>query len=229
MGVRACPQADLAPLALGHRVLVLVQDGHVPPGHGLAHRPLAHLHEGEVPAQRVALGETVEVEHGDPVLIPEPANGLGVQGLARRAHDPEPLGIPGSGVGDRHHRTDGGGSGEHVRHPMAGQEVQLPAGIEARLALVDALHCPQAPGPEQGRDASRPCPLAHAVEALALLDVVAVDELVVGEQVSVGVDYPLGQPGGARRVVQLGGIVGGRVGGLELGGGARERGVVQHE
>jgi hypothetical protein len=49
------------------------------------------------------------------------------------------------------------------------------------------------------------------VEALAVLDLVAELELVVGEQVAVGVDDALRQPGGARGVVELGGIVGGGV------------------
>ena len=70
-------------------------------------------------------------------------------------------------------------------------------GVEAALALQDDLDGAQAPRPEQRRDAGRPRPLAHAVEALAVLDLVAVDELLVGEDVAVGVDDALGQAGGA--------------------------------
>src|SRR3954465_10640022 len=46
-------------------------------------------------------------------------------------------------------------------------------------------------------------PLADAVEALAVPDLVAVDELLVGEQVAVRVDDALGQAGRAARVVEL--------------------------
>ena len=69
--------------------------------------------------------------------------------------------------------------------------------VEPALALVDELDGAEAPRPEQRRDARRPRPLAHAVEALAVLDVVAVDELLVREQVAVRVDDALGQPGRA--------------------------------
>ena len=48
------------------------------------------------------------------------------------------------------------------------------------------------------------------------LDVVAVDELLVGEDVAVGVEDALGEPGGARRVVELGRVVGGGVDRLEV-------------
>ena len=41
--------------------------------------------------------------------------------------------------------------------------------VEAALALVDALDRAQPPRPEQRRDPGRPRPLAHAVEALAVL------------------------------------------------------------
>src|SRR4051794_62985 len=43
--VAARPQADLAALAGPKRLLVLVQDLHVPPWHRLAHRALADSHE----------------------------------------------------------------------------------------------------------------------------------------------------------------------------------------
>src|SRR5450432_1312551 len=39
MRVRACSEADLAPFALCDRLLVLVEELHVPAGHRLAHRP----------------------------------------------------------------------------------------------------------------------------------------------------------------------------------------------
>ena len=48
-----------------------------------------------------------------------------------------------------------------------------------------------------------PGPLAHAVEALAVLHLVAVDELLVGEDVAVRVDDALREPGRPRRVVEL--------------------------
>ena len=85
--VRARAQADLAPLALRHRLLVLVEDLHVPARHRLAHRALAHVHERVVGAQRIGLGEAVVVEHGEAVLLAEPADRLGVQRLAGRADD----------------------------------------------------------------------------------------------------------------------------------------------
>ena len=209
--VRARPQADLAALALRDRPLVLVEDRHLPAGHRLAHRALADLHEREVRAQRIGLGEPVVVEHGDAVLVAEPADRLRVQRLAGRADDPELLRVAGPGVGDRHHRADRGRRPEHVGDPVAGEEVELLVRIEAALALVDGLHRAVAPRPEQRRDPGRPCPLAHAVEQLAVLDVVAVDELLVGEDVAVGVEDALGQPGRPRRVVQLRRIVGGGV------------------
>src|SRR5215217_5021299 len=43
--VRAGAEADLAAPALLHRLLVLVEDPHVPARHRLAHRALAHLEE----------------------------------------------------------------------------------------------------------------------------------------------------------------------------------------
>src|SRR3954471_3438434 len=89
--VAARPQADLPPLADPYRVLVLVEDLHVPARHRLSHRAFANLHEGKVPAQRIRLAEAVEVENGDAVLVPEPADRLRVQRLAGRAGDSEPL------------------------------------------------------------------------------------------------------------------------------------------
>ena len=53
------------------------------------------------------------------------------------------------------------------------------------------------------------------MEELAVLDVVAVDELLVGEDVAVGVEDALREPGRAGGVVELGRVVGGGVDGLE--------------
>ena len=87
---------------------------------------------------------------------------------------------------------------------MARQEVELLVRVEPALALVDRLHRAVPPRPEQRADPRRPRPLPHPVEQLALADVVAVHELLVGEQVAMRVQDPLRQPGRARRVVQLG-------------------------
>ena len=206
VGARA--QADLAALALRDRVLVLVEDLHVPARHRPAHRALAHLHEGEVRAQRIGLGEPVVVEHRDPVLLAEPADRLGVERLAGRADDPELLRVALAGVLDRHHRPHRGRGREHVRDPVAGEEVELVGGDEAALALEHVLDRAEAPRAEQRGDARRPGPLAHAVEALAVADVVAVDELLVGEDVAVGVDDALRHAGGAGGVVELRRVVG---------------------
>ena len=89
--------------------------------------------------------------------------------------------------------------------------------IESALALVDELDGAEAPRAEQRRDAGRPRPLAHAVEDLAVAHVVAVDELLVREQIAVRVHDALGQPGRARRVVELGRVLGQRVLALERG------------
>jgi len=75
--------------------------------------------------------------------------------------------------------------------------VQLLLGVEAALARVDELHRAIAPGAEQRADARRPRPLTRAVEQLALADVVAELEFLVGQQVAVGVQDALGLPGRA--------------------------------
>ena len=67
----------------------------------------------------------------------------------------------------------------------------------------------------------RPGPLAHAVEALAVLHLVAVDELLVGEDVAVRVHDALREPGRPRRVVELRRVVGRGVGADEVGRRAR--------
>ena len=170
MRVRAGPQADLAALALGDRILVLVEDLHVPARHRPAHRALAHLHEREVRAQRIGLGQPVVVEHRDPVLLAEPADRLRVERLAGAADDPELLRVALAGVLDRHHRSHRGRGREDVRDLVAGQEVELLTGVEAALALVDALERAEPPGPEQRADPGSPGPFAHPVEGV---DVVA--------------------------------------------------------
>ena len=213
--VRARAQADLAALALRHRPLVLVEDRDVPARHRLAHRALADLHERVVGDQRVGLGEAVVVEHGEAVLLAEPADRLGVQRLAGRAHAPELLRVARAGVGDRHHRAHRRRRREHVRDGVAGEHVELLVRVEAALALVDHLHRAEPPRPEQRRDPGRPRPLAHAVEQLALLHLVAVHELLVREHVAVGVQDALRQARGAGGVVQLRGVVGGGVDDVE--------------
>src|SRR3712207_9199110 len=67
------------------------------------------------------------------------------------------------------------------RSLVAREHVELLVRVEAALALVDDLERAEAPGPEQRRDPGRPRPLAHAVEALAVAHLVAVDELLVAE------------------------------------------------
>ena len=78
---------------------------------------------------------------------------------------------------------------------MATQEIELFVGVEATLALVHGLHRTEAPGSQQRADSRRPRPLAHPMKQLAVLEVVAVDELLVGEDVPVGVEDPLRQTG----------------------------------
>jgi hypothetical protein len=112
---------------------------------------------------------------------------------------------------------------------VAREEVELSVRVEAALALVDALHRTEPPGAEQRRDPGGPRPLAHAVEALALAHVVAIGELVVREQVPVGVHDPLRKPGRAARVVELRGIVAGGVERRALRRLSVEQPVVEHE
>src|SRR3954469_20903107 len=133
--VRAGAQADLAPLAGRYGMLVLVEDLHVPARHRPPHRALSHPHERVVGDQRIALGQPVVVEHGQAVLLAEPADRLGVQGLARRAHRPEALRMTRPPLLDRHHRPHRRRRGEDVRHLVARQEVQLLVRIEAARTL----------------------------------------------------------------------------------------------
>ena len=206
-------------------LLVLVEDLHVPAGHRLAHRALADLHPRVVGDQRIGLGQPVVVEHGQAVLLAEPADRLGVQRLARRADAAELLRVarrPASSIAIIERIAVG--VVKTFVTSWRREEVELLVRVEAALALEDALHRAEAPRPEQRRDPGRPGPLAHAVEALAVLHLVAVDELLVREQVAVGVDDALGQAGGAGRVVELGRVVGGGVDRLELGRRGRRAG-----
>ena len=214
VGPRA--QTDLAPLALRDRPLVLVQDLHVPAGHGPSHRALAHLHEGVVRDQWIRLRQAVEVEHGDPVLVAEPADRLRVQRLTGGADDPEVLRVPAAGVGDAHHRPHRGGSREHVRRPVLRQHGELLLGVEASFPLEDELRRTKAPRPDQRRDARGPGPLPHAVEQLAVVEIVAVDELLVPEDVAMRVQDALCQAGRAGGVIELGGVIRRGVDGLEV-------------
>ena len=134
-----------------------------------------------------------------------------------------------AGVGHAHHRAHRGGRREHVREPVLRQHRELLLGVEAALALEDELRRAEPPRPEQRRDPGRPGPLPHAVEQLAVAHVVAVDELLVREDVAVRVQDALGEPGGAGGVVELGRVVGGGVDGLEVRRGAGEQVVVEHD
>ena len=99
---------------------------------------------------------------------------------------------------------------------VLGEHRELLLGVESALALEHELRRAEAPRPEQRRDTRGPGPLAHAVEELAVAHVVAVDELLVGEQVAVRVQDALGEAGRAGGVVELRRVVGGRVDRLEV-------------
>ena len=101
--------------------------------------------------------------------------------------------------------------------------------VEPALAPVDALHCAQPPRAEERRDPGCPGPLPHPVETLPVLDLVAVEELLVTEDVAVGVDDALGESGGAGGVVQLCRIVGGGVDADRLGRSLRECAGSEHQ
>jgi hypothetical protein len=113
---------------------------------------------------------------------------------------------------------------------VPGERGQLLLGVEAALALKDVLGRAQPPRPEERRDPRRPRPLAHAVEELALLDVVAVDELFVREQVAMRVEDSLRQSRRSRGVIELGRIIGCSVECLEAGRGVvEEPGIEQQQ
>ena len=116
---------------------------------------------------------------------------------------------------DGHHGPHRRRRREHVRDLVAAEEVELLVRVEPALALIDALNGAQSPRAQQRRDARRPCPLAHAVEALSVLDLVAVGELLVRQEVAVGMDDALRHAGRSRRVVELRGVVGRGIGSLE--------------
>src|SRR5205823_9060656 len=147
----------------------------------------------------------------------------------RRADDSGLLRVARAGVGYRHHRPDRGGGREDVPHAVAREEVELLVRLKSRLPLVYALDRPHPPRPQQRADTSRPRPLAHAVEELALADVVAVAELLVGEYVAVGMDDALGHARGPRRVVELRGVVGQRVGSFKVGRHVPDSGLIQND
>ena len=84
-------------------------------------------------------------------------------------------------------------------------------GVIATLARLDERHRAVAPGTQQRADARSPGPFARAVEQLAVADVVAELELLVGQQVAVRVQDALRPSRGARRVVELGRVVGGGI------------------
>jgi hypothetical protein len=117
--VRTRAEADLAALTRRQRLLVLVEDLHLPAGHRPPHRALAHLDRREVAAQRIALREPVVVEHGDPELVAEPADHLGVERLPSRARDPQAVEREArAGVLDPGHRAQRRRRREHVLHAV---------------------------------------------------------------------------------------------------------------
>src|SRR5689334_18831406 len=177
--IRTRAEADLAALAGRDRILVLVEDLHVPARHRLAHGALPHVHEWVIRNERVRLRQAVVVEHGDAVLVAEPADRLGVQWLAGRANAAEDLRISRACVSDRHHRPHRRRRREHVRNAPTAEEVELLVRVEPALAPIDALDRAETPRPEQWCNSGGPRPLAHAVEALAVLDFVAVEKLLM--------------------------------------------------
>src|SRR5581483_4691561 len=137
--------------------------------------------EGIVRDQWIRLGQAVVVEHGHAVLLAEPADRFWIQWLARRADATELLWVAFAGVGDRHHRTHRRWCREDVGHRVAAEEIELLVRVEAGFAPVDALERTEPPRAEQRRDSCRPSPFTHPVEALAVLDLMAIDELLVPE------------------------------------------------
>ena len=95
-----------------------------------------------------------------------------------------------AGVLDAGHRPQRGGRGEHVLDPVLREEAQVLLGVVAALARLHERHRAVAPRPEQRADTGGPGPLAGAVEQLAVAHVVAELELLVREQVPVGVQNP---------------------------------------
>src|SRR5436190_6204351 len=197
--IRARAEADLPALAGRDRILVFVEDLDVPARHRLAHGTLAHVHERVVRNERVRLCQAVVVEHRDSVLVAEPTDRLGVQWLPRGANAAEDLRVSRACVSDRHHRAHRCGRREHVRNAPAAEEVELLARVEPALTPVDALERAETPRPEQWRDSGSPCPLAHAVETLAVLHFVAVEEFLVAKDVAMRMDNAFRESGRAGR------------------------------
>src|SRR4051812_49665112 len=96
----------------------------------VANYPFADVHEGVVGDQRIGLGQPVVVEHGEAVLLAEPADRLRVRRLARAAHDPELLRVAGSRIRDGHHRAHRGRRREHVRGAVLGEHGELLVRVE---------------------------------------------------------------------------------------------------
>ena len=112
---------------------------------------------------------------------------------------------------------------------MPAEEVELLVWVEARLSAIHALLGADTPWAEQRRNPSRPRPLPHPVEPFAVRDVMAVPELLVPEQVPVRLHDPLGEAGRPRGVVELRGVVGGRIDADMVSRRAAERAGVEHE
>src|SRR5262245_66189707 len=100
--------------------------------------------------------------------------------------------------------------------------------VEAALAPIDALQRAKPPRPEQRRYPRGPGPLAHPMEALAVLYLVAIAELLVPEDVAVRVDDPLRTPRRARCVVELRRVIAGRVDATDIRPGRAQRGGPEH-
>lgn len=136
------------PLVRGDLVVVLVEDPDVPAGHRPSHRSFADFHPGEVPDERIRLGQPVVVEHRYSVLLPEPPNRFRIERLTGRADSAEPARVAGAGVGNGHHRAHRGRGREDVRDLVPREEVELLVRVEAAFTLVDALNGTEPPGPE---------------------------------------------------------------------------------
>ncbi len=113
VGVRA--KADLPGLALRHGTIVVVEQRNVPARHRPPHRSRADLHGREVRAQRVALGQAVEVEQRHPELTLEPPDHLGVARLAGDAGEAQLHVREARGdIAGRRHRPERGRGCEEV-------------------------------------------------------------------------------------------------------------------
>ena len=79
--------------------------------------------------------------------------------------------------------------------------------VEAAGSPVDVLDRAEPPRSEQRRDPGGPRPFAHSVESLPVLNLMAVGELLVAEDVAMGVDDAFRESRRSRRVIELCGIV----------------------